>query len=226
MTATLTASLQSQRIDPLRVKQFHVYAKDLIGTQVYDSPSAERILGTVENFLFAPVDDEGIIVGIKTSSPKYSVLNPESVYWWLELGKNRKFAVLNGRPEPKYYLDPAISIGDKIIYRGRKLLVVDATVFGVVYANLGKVPEFPNTKDYSSEYQFIDDIFLEYGSMKQPNRLIAIKRWDMPNAIDFKNKTLLTKPKELGFTTKEEVDKILEDANTPNRRGFNLGETS
>ena len=56
MTAILDSLLQSQAIVPLRLKFFHAYATDLIGTEVYAFPSsAEQILGVVENFLFSPV---------------------------------------------------------------------------------------------------------------------------------------------------------------------------
>jgi len=142
-------------------------------------------------------------------------LYPESVYWWLDQKDNRKFAVLKGKPEPKQPLDFATSIGDRIRYGSRKLPLVEATVFGSVFAYASRVDRFPETKQFESEYRFVDEIYLDYDDKIEPKRWIAIKRWDVPKAIDFKKKVLVEKPKKLGFKTKEEIDKILEDANTP-----------
>jgi len=221
MTTTLNALLQSRDIVPLRVKFFHAYATDLIGTKVYDSTSADQILGTVENFLFAPVphtyDDksDGGIVGIKISDSKYPVLNPKSVYWWLTHNTGRKFAVLKGKPKSIYNLDSAIAIGDVIRRGNRRFPLVEATVYGSIFGYLEYVGNFPNTKGFPSEYEFVDEVYLDYGDKTEPKRWIAIKRWDMPKAIDFENRTLTEKPTELGLITKEQVDETLEKANTP-----------
>jgi len=218
-----------QDIVPLRLKQFHTYATGLIGTKVYDSPQAEQILGVVDNFLFAPVkhdydnDSDGEVVGIKISDSKIPVLNPESVYWWLDQKDNRKFAVLKGKPEPKQPLDFAISIGDRIRYGSRKLPLIDATVYGSIFAYPDRVDKFPGTRQLESEYRFIDEVYFDYGDKTEPKRWVAIKRWVMPKAIDFKNKVLVAKPQKLGFKTKEEIDKILENANTLKEGGRRCG---
>lgn len=214
-----------QDIVPLRLKQFHTYATGLIGTKVYDSPQAEQILGVVDNFLFSPVkhdydnDSDGKIVGIKISDSKIPVLNPESVYWWLDQKDNRKFAVLKGMPEPEQPLEFATSIGDRIRCGSRKLPLIDAIVYGSIFGYASRVDRFPGTRQFPSEYEFIDEVYLDYGDKTEPKRWVAIKRQDVPKAIDFKNKVLLTKPHKLGLKTKEEIDKILEDANTPQEGG-------
>lgn len=105
--------LEQEEIVPLRTKRFNAYATELIGTKVYDSPTARQILGTVDNFLLAPVthtyefkglrsygiepkkivQTDGEIVGIKISDSRHSALNPESVYWGLikNIMKNLRF---------------------------------------------------------------------------------------------------------------------------------------
>jgi len=235
--------LESEEIVPLRTKRFNAYATELIGIKVYDSPTARQILGTVDNFLLAPVthtykfkglpshgiepkkivETNGEIVGIKMSDSRYSALKPESVYWWFDQKHNEKFAVLKGKPEPEQPLDFAISIGDKIRYGSRKLPLVEATIAGCVFCGLDNVDKFPNTGKFSSEYTSINEVHLDYGDRQQPRRLVSIKRWDMPKAIDFKNKVLLMKPSKLGFRTKEELDKILEDSNTPHEGEREIG---
>jgi hypothetical protein len=208
----------NQEIVPLRTKSYNAYASALIGAKVYDSPEAKQILGFVKNFVFAPVKhnydskSDGDIVGIEISDSRYPILNPESLYWWLNQKSNDAFAVLKGKPEPKYYLDNTIAIGDVIRRDSRKFPLVEATVSGSVFCSaLCNVDRFPETRRFMSEYTFVDEFCLDYGD----KRWIAITRREAPEAIDFKNKVLLKKPTELKFRTKEEVDKILEEANKP-----------
>ncbi len=220
---------EPEEIVPLRTKRFNAYATELIGTKVYDSRTARQILGIVDNFLFAPVKHDydngydGDIVGIKITDSKIPVLNPESVYWWLDQKHNEKFAVLKGKPEPEQPLDIVTSIGDRIRYGSRKLPLVETTVGGCVFCGLENVDKFPNTEKFPSEYTSINEVHLDYGDRQQPRRWVSIKRWEIPKAIDFKNKVLLMKPSELGFRTKEELDKILEEANTPHEGSREIG---
>lgn len=130
---------------------------------------------------------------------------------------------MKGRPEPKQSLDFAISIGDKIKYGSRKLPLVEATIAGSVFCGLDDVDKFPKTKKFSSEYTSINEIHLDYGDRQQPRRWVSIKRWDIPKSIDFKNKILLKKSCKLVFRTKEELDKILEEANTPHEGAREIG---